>query len=88
MDELTRFLGPHGFEAKRDIAAISVYRWAHGYAYGFDSLYDEEQEPEVPVIAHQHVGRVAIANSDAAWSAYPHSAIDEAARAVEELEKV
>jgi spermidine dehydrogenase len=31
------------------------------------------------------VGRIAMANSDAGWSAYAHSAIDEAARAVEEL---
>jgi spermidine dehydrogenase len=30
-------------------------------------------------------GRVAIANSDAAWDAYAHSAIDEADRAVREL---
>ena len=31
------------------------------------------------------VGRVTIANSDAAWSAYAHSAIDEAYRAVTEF---
>ena len=30
-------------------------------------------------------GRVSIANSDAAWDAYAHSAIDEADRAVREL---
>lgn len=85
IDELTRILGPAGFDAKRDIAAISVYRWGHGYAYGFNSLYDKEQEPEVPVVAHQRVGNIAIANSDAAWDAYAHAAIDEAARAVSDL---
>jgi spermidine dehydrogenase len=85
-DELTRILGAHGFDAGRDVAAISVYRWAHGYAYGANSLYDEEQAPEVPVVAHQRVGRIAIANSDAAWNPTAHSAIDEAERAVRELE--
>jgi spermidine dehydrogenase len=84
-DELKRLLGPGGFEPKRDIAAISLYRWGHGYAYGFNSLYDKPQQPEVPVIAHQRVGRVAIANSDAGWSAYANSAMDQAARAVDEL---
>jgi spermidine dehydrogenase len=86
IDELTRFLGPHGFDAKRDVAAVSVYRWAHGYAYGFNTLYDEEQAPETFVTARQRIGRIAIANSDAAASAYAHAAIDEALRAVGELE--
>lgn len=86
-DELTRILGRGGFVPKRDIAAISVYRWGHGYAYGFNSLYDKEQEPEVPVVAHQPIGRIGIANSDAAGSAYAHSAIDEALRAVNEVLK-
>jgi spermidine dehydrogenase len=86
-DELTRILGPSGFDAKRDIAAIDVFRWGHGYAYGFNSLFDKEVEPEVPVVARKRVGRIAIANSDAAWEAYAHAAIDQAARAVEELRK-
>jgi spermidine dehydrogenase len=85
VDELTRIVGTGGFNAKRDIAAISVYRWGHGYAYGFNSLYDAEQELEVPAVARQAVGRTAIANSDAAWEATAHAAIDQAARAVEEL---
>ena len=87
MDELTRILGPHGFEPKRDVAAISVYRWAHGYAYGFNSLYDEEGAPGRLVAARQRIGRIAIANSDAAGSAYAHSAIEEALRAVDDLER-
>ena len=85
-DELDRILGPHGFDAKRDVAAVTVYRWAHGYAYGFNSLYDKEQEPATLVTARRRVGRIAIANSDAATSAYAHAAIGEALRAVDELE--
>jgi len=87
VDELTRFLGPHGFDARRDIAAISVYRWGHGYAYGFNSLYDAQQDPELAVFGHQPVGRVAIANSDAAGSAYAHAAIEQGLRAVDEVSK-
>ena len=78
-------LGPGGFDAKRDIAAIAVYRWGHGYAYGFNSLYDEKREPELFEVARRRHGHVAIANSDAAWSAYAHSAIDEGTRAAQEL---
>ena len=87
-DELTRMLGPGGFDARRDIAAITVNRWGHGYAYGFNSLYDTEQDPPINEIASRRVGRIAIAGSDAAWSAYAHAAIDEARRAVRELSKI
>jgi spermidine dehydrogenase len=83
-DELGRILGK-SFDAKRDVAAITVYRWAHGYAYGFNSLFDEETDPPVEELARQRVGRVTIANSDAAMSAYAHAAIDQAARAVSEM---
>jgi spermidine dehydrogenase len=84
-DELTRILGSFGFEARRDIAAISVYRWGHGYAYGANSLYDKLQQPELAQLARRRVASIAIANSDAAWAAYAHAAIDQAARAVAEL---
>ena len=83
-DELGRILGK-SFDAKRDVTAITVNRWAHGYAYGFNSLFDKETEPPTATVARQPVGRVMIANSDAAMSAYAHAAIDEAARAVEEM---
>ena len=32
-DELDRMLGAGGFSAARDIAAITVNRWSHGYSY-------------------------------------------------------
>ncbi len=84
-DELSRMLAGGGFNAQRDIAAITVNRWGHGYAYGFNSLYDREQDPPVNEIASRKIGRLAIAGSDAAWNAYAHAAIDEAHRAVAEL---
>ena len=87
-DELTRMLGSGGFNAQRDIAAITVNRWGHGYAYGFNTLYDHEQQPPLNEVARRRVGRLAIAGSDAAWNAYAHAAIDEAHRAVSELTQV
>ncbi|HLS81406.1 MAG TPA: NAD(P)-binding protein [Steroidobacter sp.] len=85
-DELTRVLGARTFDFQRDVAAMTVYRWAHGYAYGFNSLFDRESDLALQDVARRPIGRIAIANSDAAWSAYAHAAIDEAARAVAQLD--
>jgi spermidine dehydrogenase len=84
-DELDRMLGPGGFSATRDIRAITVNRWSHGYSYGANSLFDGEDNESVIEAARAPIGRVTIANSDSAWEAYAHSAIDQAARAVREL---
>jgi spermidine dehydrogenase len=84
-DELTRILGTQGLDARRDVAAISVYRWGHGYAYDFNSLYDAEEQTPWWTVGHQRMGRVAIANSDAAGGASANEAIDEALRAVDDL---
>jgi spermidine dehydrogenase len=81
-DELTRILGASGFDAGRDIAAISVYRWGHGYAYSGNPLYGSSGPTKAE---YRRFGHVAIANSDAAGDAYAHAAIDEAHRAVDEL---
>jgi len=83
-NELTRMLGAGGFDAAKDILAITVNRWGHAYAYGFNSLYDPEHEFGNQLIARQPVGRIAIAGTDAARSAYAHAAIDHAYRAVSE----
>jgi spermidine dehydrogenase len=84
-DELTRMLGPGGFVADRDIAAVTVNRWGHGYSYGANSLFDPPDDVSVPERARTRVGRIVIANADAAWSAFAHSAIDQAHRAVDDL---
>jgi spermidine dehydrogenase len=87
--QLDRMLGAGGFESARDIAAITVNRWPHGYAYDGNSLFDPETNGPRPYeIARARCGRVAIANSDAGWNAYTHEAIDQAWRAVNELKKV
>ncbi len=87
-DQLGRALGPGGFDADKDIAAIIVNRWPHGYAYEYNPLYDPWDVPESSrphVIGRQRFGPVAIANSDAGAAAYTDSAIDQAHRAVGEL---
>ncbi len=45
----------------------------------------EAASAAVIALARRKAGRVAIANSDSLWSAYAHSAIDAAHRAVQEL---
>jgi len=86
-DQLGRVLGPGGFDPARDIDAITVNRWPHGYAYEYNYLFD----PEWPTgqspceIARKPFGRIAIANSDASAAAYTDTAIDQAHRAVQEL---
>ena len=86
-DQLARMLGGTGFDPAKDISAITVNRWAHGYAYtpfGLDT--PDWKEGEQPwVRGRQRFGRIVIANSDAGARAYTDSAIDEAFRAVGEL---
>jgi spermidine dehydrogenase len=85
-DELDRMLGPGGFSSARDIAAITVNRWPHGYSYVANALYDpDDYEDTVLKRARQKQGRVAIANTDAGGDAWLHYAIDQAERAVREL---
>ena len=86
VDQLDRMMGPGGFRSARDIAAITVNRWPHGYAYSADSLFDPElYGPQPYEIARRRCGNVTIANSDAGWNSYTHEAIDQAWRAVNEL---
>ncbi|MNZ43563.1 protoporphyrinogen oxidase [compost metagenome] len=85
-EQLQAMLGPAGFDHQKDIQAITVNRWSHGYSYFANSLFDDEEESEKLMnLARTKVGNVTIANSDAAWDAYAHAAIDEAWRAVDEL---
>jgi spermidine dehydrogenase len=90
-DQLARVLGGGGFDPARDIAAITVNRWPHGYAYTYNSLYEPldwvfTSSNERPcVVARQPFGRITIANSDAAASPHTDAAFLEANRAIGEV---
>ena len=89
--QLVRVLGAGGFDPKRDIAAIAVNRWPHGYSYTYNSLYDPlewvftESNDRPCVRARQPFGLISIANADAAASPHTDAAFLEAHRAVEEV---
>jgi spermidine dehydrogenase len=86
-EQMQRMLSEGGFDAARDIEAITVNRWAHGYAYEYDSYSDRDlpQGPRPNEIGRKPFGNITIANSDSAARAYTDAAIDEAHRAVQEL---
>jgi spermidine dehydrogenase len=86
-DQLRRMLGGTSFDPARDIRAIVVNRWPHGYAPENNPLFDRD-EPEGQehyVRARTRFGRIAIANSDAGAGAYTDVAIEQGHRAVYEL---
>jgi spermidine dehydrogenase len=89
-DQLGRMLGGAGLDPANDIMGITVNRWAHGYAYTPNSLFDPDwKSGEEPwVLGRKPHGRIAIANSDSGASAYTDVAIDQAYRAVGELFEV
>jgi spermidine dehydrogenase len=86
-EQLQRMLRGAGFDAARDIAGITINRWAHGYAYEYDSYSDRHLPPgpRPNVLGRKRFGNITIANSDSAAKAYTDAAIDEAYRAVQEL---
>ncbi|MCH8943902.1 MAG: FAD-dependent oxidoreductase [Proteobacteria bacterium] len=84
---LDGMLGSAGFDVQNDILAITVNRWPHGYSYSYLDLWDPEwPEGQAPhEVARRPFGNIAIANADAGASALTNVAIDEAWRAVREL---
>ena len=85
-DQMARILGPGGFNPTRDITAITVNRWPHGYAYEYNYLFDPVWAPgQAPhEVGRKPFGRIFIANSDSGAGAYTDVAIDQGHRAVRE----
>jgi spermidine dehydrogenase len=84
---LQSMLGSHGFDAKKDIAGITVNRWPHGFAYEYCDLVDPpEWTPEngPHITARAKIGRISIANADSHARAYLDAAIDAGFRAARE----
>ncbi|HET7292952.1 MAG TPA: NAD(P)-binding protein [Vicinamibacteria bacterium] len=83
-EQLARMLSGGGFDPARDILAITVNRWPHGYARS--DTPPGWPGPEKPWEAgRRSFGRIAVAGSDAGASALTQVAIDQALRAVGEV---
>jgi spermidine dehydrogenase len=87
IDQVQGALAPGGFDAARDIAAITVNRWPHGYAYEYNDFSDPVDwgpgnGPHIR--GRAQLDRISIANSDASAYAYVNGAFDAADRAVNE----
>jgi spermidine dehydrogenase len=85
--QLSTMLAGTEFDAARDIKAITVNRWSHGYAYEYDkSLWEHDPVGQRPCdLAKKQFHRITIANSDSSGAAFTDTAIDEGYRAVGEL---
>ena len=87
-EQFARVLGPGGFDPARDILGLTVNRWPHGYAYQYNSLYDDfwiDGGEQPCAVARRPFGRIAIANADAGAYSYTDAAIDHAHRAAQEV---
>ncbi len=87
--QLDKVWGPYGMDAGQDVAAITVNRWPHGYAYTYDPLwdpleYDVYRDAGPHVTGRAQMNRVSIANSDAGAMALVQTAMDQGHRAVME----
>ena len=89
-DQLARGLAGTEFDPARDIVAITVNRWPHGFAYTYNTLDEPIEWALFPsedrpcVLARRRFGRISIANSDAAATPHTDAAINEAHRAARE----
>ena len=86
--QLANALSGHDFDPERDIHAITVNRWPHGYAYSPDLMWEPDyaSESDKPwVKGRAPFGNIYIANSDAGAAADTNTAITQAYRAVSEI---
>ncbi|MFJ5383834.1 alcohol dehydrogenase, partial [Cupriavidus sp. CER94] len=84
--QLDRMLAAGGFQSARDIRAITVNRWAHGYSYMPSTLVPDDAGLQGALDqAGLGVGNVRIAGADVAGSPSVTAAIDQAQRAVSSL---
>ena len=89
--QLGRTLSEGGFDPARDVEAITVNRWPHGYTYNYNTLADPVEwslstpDDRACVVGRRQFGRITIANADAAGSSHTDAAIEQAHRAVAEI---
>ena len=84
-------LSQGGFDPARDIEAITVNRWPHGYTYTYNTLYDPVEwalstpDDRPCVVGRKRFGLISIANADSTGSCHTDAAIDAAHRSIQEL---
>ena len=86
--QLNDALAAGGFDADRDIRAITVNRWPHGDSYKHSLLWvpDYDSDDDKPWIqGRKTFGRIAIAAAESDYSSSTHGAIMQAWRAVQEI---
>ncbi|MBW2697626.1 MAG: hypothetical protein JRE70_14200 [Deltaproteobacteria bacterium] len=81
-------LSEYGFDPANDVQAITVNRWPHGCATHDTRIADTDGTGLEPlyVRSRRPHWRITIANSGAGGRAYLDCAIDQAHRAIAELE--
>ena len=93
-DQLGRLLRDGDFDPARDIAAITVNRWPHGYAVGYDNEAEAMEyfadgewpdEKKLWLTGRRRHGRIAFANTDAEARAMTEAAIEQAHRSIQDL---
>jgi spermidine dehydrogenase len=91
--QLADMLADGGFDPARDIKGITVNRWPHGYAVGYDAEREAfsywsqpwSNDQKIWLQGRKRYGRISIANTDAAARAMTEAAIEQGYRAVSEL---
>lgn len=85
-DQLTGMFAANGFDADRDIEAITLNRWSHGYAYTHFELFDPKWPAgEAPhELGRKPFGNITIANSDSEGLDTVDGAVNAAWRSVQE----
>lgn len=84
--QLDRMLAPGGFAAKDVVRGITVNRWAHGYSYRPNTLFDDAAAAQAAAArARTPYGLVTFAGADSAGSPSVMAAVSQAWRAIEEL---
>lgn len=79
--QLQAMYGAHGFDAQRDVAALTVNRWGHGYTWD-EARFEGEPAHRLSARA---LGRIHMAGADSTGRAYTDAAIDAAWRVVGEM---
>ncbi len=81
LTQLQGMYGQHGLDTQRDVAAITVNRWGHGFVWEGATYQGQPAHTS----AARRLGNIIMAGADSQGHAYMDAAIDAAWRAVHEL---